>query len=79
MKHLVVFVSYCALAIVAQATEILPPYCVDFQSDACTRIKTIVDSKVRPDYCVPGYALKDSGLTQEQRRVCYAMPIPIPP
>jgi hypothetical protein len=52
-------------------------YCVDFTSDACERIKKVVEaykpSQPPPSYCKPGFALVGSGLTDEQLRICYVI------
>lgn len=52
-----------------------PEYCVDFSQDACDRITAVVESKTKPDYCVPGFARADSGLhlSDEQIRICYVL------
>ena len=49
-------------------------YCAGFSSDACERIKKVVESNVPPAFCKPGFGLAGSGLTPEQLRICYAMP-----
>jgi hypothetical protein len=48
-------------------------YCSGFSPEACDRIKKVVESKKRPAYCRPGFALVGSGLTSEQLRICYVM------
>lgn len=52
-------------------------YCDSFSTDACDRIKGVVEayalSQVRPTYCKPGFGLVDSGLTPEQMRICYVI------
>ena len=57
-----------------------PPYCVGFAADACGRIKAVVEATARPSYCVPGFGRTDSDihLNDEELRICYAMPDPIP-
>ena len=57
----------------------VPDYCVDFSSDACQRIKDVVEKGIRPAFCVPGFGRADSPirLSPEQLRICYAMPSPI--
>ena len=76
MKMLIVVLAYCGIAVGAHAADPAPYYCVGFSPDACGRIKAVIDSKVRPAYCVPGFARTDSGLnlTPEQLRICYAQP-----
>ena len=53
-----------------------PDYCVGFSPEACSRIKAVIESKIRPAYCVPGFGRIDSGLnlTDEQLRICYTLP-----
>jgi hypothetical protein len=51
-------------------------YCTGFSSEACHRIKTVIETKVRPEYCKPGFGLVGSGLTAEQLRICYVMAAP---
>ena len=48
-------------------------YCSGFTLDACERMKQVVDAKIPPDFCRPGFGRTDSGLTDEQQRVCYVM------
>lgn len=45
-------------------------YCEGFDQSACTRIRRVVEAKQKPAYCRPGYGRVDSGLTNEQRRIC---------
>lgn len=54
----------------ALTTATQPDYCVGFPDESCERIKAAVGAKTRPTYCVPGYALAENGLTQEQIRIC---------
>lgn len=65
----------------AQQSGRAPEYCVGFSPDACQRIRSVVESGVRPSYCVPGFGRVDSPvhLPPEQLRICYAMPTPIDP
>jgi len=48
-------------------------YCVGFSSDACDRIRKVVETKTRPAFCKPGFGLVGSGLTAEQLRICYVV------
>lgn len=54
-----------------QPTPSAAEYCAGFSSDACDRIKAVVDSKTSPAFCQPGFALVGSALTVEQLRMCY--------
>lgn len=81
MKKLIAVLSLYALSGAAQAdtsvqADSAPDYCVGFLPEACSRIRSIVESKIRPDYCAPGFGLTDNGLnlTKEQLRICYALP-----
>ncbi len=56
-----------------------PDYCVGFSSEACSRIKAVVKTNIRPSYCVAGYGLTDSGLNPEQIRICIATSPPLSP
>ena len=49
-------------------------YCRDFSSDACARIRKVVEAKVTPSYCKPGFAVVPTSLSDEQLRICYVMP-----
>jgi hypothetical protein len=48
-------------------------YCKGFSAEACSRMKLVIDTKERPSFCKPGFGLVESGLTDEQRRICYVM------
>ena len=81
MKPLLIAFACCMLFATVQAADAIqsnshPDYCVEFSPEACARIKAVIDSKIRPTYCVPGFARADSGLnlTSEQLRICYAQP-----
>lgn len=45
-------------------------YCIGFSAEACARIQAIVEAKVRPKFCAPGFPFNKS-LTDEQLRACY--------
>lgn len=79
MKTLFAALACFCLPILALADSPPPPYCVDFPADACTRMQAVIESNIRPDYCVPGFGMKGSGLDREQLRICYAMPTPLSP
>lgn len=49
-------------------------YCKDFSEQACMRIRTVVEAKVTPSYCKPGFAVVPTSLSPEQLRICYVMP-----
>ena len=49
-------------------------YCKGFLEDACARIRKIVEAKVTPSYCKPGFAVVPTSLSNEQLRICYVMP-----
>ena len=51
-------------------------YCVGFSPDACGRIRKVVEAKIQPAFCKPGFGLVGSGLTAEQLRICYVMTSP---
>lgn len=71
--------SFSAIAADENRSDSPPRYCEDFSAEACSRIKAVVESKIRPDYCVPGFALGDKGLTSEQTRICWVVPMPRSP
>ncbi len=58
-----------------------PGYCADFSPEACSRMKTVIESKVRPAYCKPGIVPTTRGapLSTEQLRICYSMQDPAAP
>jgi hypothetical protein len=49
-------------------------YCKDFSEEACGRIRKVVEAKVTPSYCKPGFAAVPTSLSNEQLRICYVMP-----
>jgi hypothetical protein len=49
-------------------------YCKDFSQEACARIRKVVETKVTPSYCKPGFAVAPTSLSNEQLRICYVMP-----
>jgi hypothetical protein len=49
-------------------------YCKDFSEQACTRIRTVVEAKITPSYCKPGFGVVPTSLSPEQLRICYVMP-----
>jgi hypothetical protein len=49
-------------------------YCKDFSQEACFRIRKVVEAKVTPSYCKPGFAVVPTSLSNEQLRICYVMP-----
>jgi hypothetical protein len=49
-------------------------YCKGFSEDACARIRKVVEAKVTPSYCKPGFAVVPTSLSNEQLRICYVMP-----
>lgn len=51
-------------------------YCAGFSPEACNRIRKVVEAKVRPAFCKPGFGIVGSGLTSEQLRICYVMTSP---
>jgi hypothetical protein len=55
------------------SAETPPDYCIDFSPESCLRIKAVVESKVLPAYCAPGFALVGTTLTHEQLRICYVL------
>lgn len=48
-------------------------YCVGLSKNECRVVTQTVNSGNRPDYCKQGYGLVNSGLNNEQRRVCDVM------
>jgi hypothetical protein len=48
-------------------------YCVGFSKDACGRMSSVITSAVKPKYCKSDFALGNSGLSDEQMRICYVM------
>jgi hypothetical protein len=82
MKH-VLLATAAAFALgsgVAHAQQIPRPepqwtdYCKDFSEEACARIRKVVEAKVTPSYCKPGFAVVPTALSNEQLRICYVMP-----
>ena len=78
---LTIVLTICGVSTITRANspnqfDPVPEYCVGFSLNACTRIKAVIESGVRPAYCVPGFGRVDSGLnlTPEQLRICYAQP-----
>jgi hypothetical protein len=58
-----------------QATQPQPKdtpdqYCTGFSREACARIVAGVETKPKPAFCKPGFALADSGLSLESVRIC---------
>lgn len=49
-------------------------YCKDFSEEACARIRKVVEAKVTPTYCKPGFAVVPTSLSKDQLRICYVMP-----
>jgi hypothetical protein len=49
-------------------------YCKDFSQETCARIRKVVEAKVTPSYCKPGFAVVPTSLSNEQLRICYVMP-----
>jgi hypothetical protein len=49
-------------------------YCKNFSEETCARIRKIVEAKITPGYCKPGFALVPTHLSEEQLRICYVMP-----
>lgn len=76
MRTLIAALGCLLFATYPAKADPMPDYCVGFSPDACSRIKAVIESKVRPDYCVPGFARTDSGLnlSPEQLRICHAQP-----
>ncbi len=60
---------------VATSPDRQPDYCTGFSYDACSRIRSTIETGIRPPYCAPGFGLVGSGLTPEQQRICYAQPL----
>ena len=48
-------------------------YCIGLTSSECQNVTKVVNSNTRPSYCKAGYGLVDSGLNNEQRRICAVM------
>ncbi|MBT8550548.1 hypothetical protein G6731_01045 [Polynucleobacter paneuropaeus] len=48
-------------------------YCVGLSSSECNNVSKVINSNNRPSYCKQGYGLVDSGLNNEQRRICAVM------
>lgn len=48
-------------------------YCKGFSPEACARITAAAETKPKPRYCKPGFALVGSGLSAEQLRICYVI------
>ena len=49
-------------------------YCKDFSEVACARIRKVVEAKITPSYCKPGFGIVPTSLSHEQLRICYVMP-----
>jgi hypothetical protein len=49
-------------------------YCKGFSDETCGRMRRVVENKVTPDYCKPGFGIAPSKLSDEQLRICYVMP-----
>lgn len=49
-------------------------YCKDFSEQACARIRSVVEVKITPSYCKPGFGIVPTSLSPEQLRICYVMP-----
>lgn len=49
-------------------------YCKDFSEQACARIRSVVEAKITPSYCKPGFGVVPTSLSPEQLRICYVMP-----
>lgn len=72
---------FCLHTVVARADDAVkssqvPDYCVSFSSDACERIKSVIESGIRPAYCTSKFTSMDktTSLTAEQLRICQAWP-----
>lgn len=48
-------------------------YCEGLTSNECQNVTKVVNSNNRPAYCKQGYGLVNSGLNNEQRRICAVM------
>ena len=48
-------------------------YCVGLSNSECNNVSKVINSNNRPAYCKQGYGLVDSGLNNEQRRICAVM------
>ena len=48
-------------------------YCEGLSNGECNNVSRVVNSNNRPSYCRQGYGLVDSGLNNEQRRICAVM------
>jgi hypothetical protein len=80
MRYVLVGLALVSGSVLAEA--VAPDYCTGFSGEACARIKAVLDTHVRPDYCAPGFGRTDNPnkLTDEQLRICYAQPLPpMPP
>lgn len=81
MRHLLATVAVIALAFgEARAQQMARPepqwtdYCKDFSEEACARMRKVVEAKVTPSYCKPGFGIVPTALSNEQLRICYVMP-----
>lgn len=48
-------------------------YCAGLSNSECNNVSKVINSNNRPAYCKQGYGLVDSGLNNEQRRICAVM------
>jgi len=48
-------------------------YCEGLSNSECNNVSKVINSNNRPAYCKQGYGLVDSGLNNEQRRICAVM------
>ena len=50
----------------------VPDYCEGFSSEACSRIRAVVEANIRPSYCLDGNVITNSApnMTSEQLQIC---------